>query len=38
MYPYSWWPGFPWMWIFPFTFLIIAIVFLALMFRGGGPF
>ena len=39
MYPYSWWPGFPWMWIFPFTFLIIAVVFLALMFRGGaGPF
>jgi len=38
MDPYTWWFGFPWMWIFPFTFLIIAIVFLTFMFRGGGPF
>lgn len=38
MDPYSWWHGFPWMWIFPFTFLIVAIVFLAFMFRGTSPF
>ncbi|MDA8256852.1 MAG: SHOCT domain-containing protein [Betaproteobacteria bacterium] len=38
MGPYTWWPGFPWMWVFPFTFLIIAIVFLAFLFRGAGPF
>ncbi len=39
MDPYTWWMhGFPWMWIFPLTGLIIAVIFLAMFLRGAGPF
>ncbi|MDA8258541.1 MAG: SHOCT domain-containing protein [Betaproteobacteria bacterium] len=33
MWNYGPWSMFPWMWIFPLTFLIVMLIFL---FRGGG--
>ena len=33
MWNYGPWGMFPWMWIFPLTFLIVMLIFL---FRGGG--
>lgn len=35
MWNYGPWDGFPWMWIFPLTFLIVMLLFL---FRGGAGF
>lgn len=32
---YGAWPFFPWMWIFPFLFFVLMIIFMSLFFRGG---